>query len=349
MKYIVFLTTNLSNIYVGIHATENPDIFDGYLGDGIYVDQANTFKYPKTPLQFAVKRNGADKFKRLTLNVYDSIESALTKYRHIVESDFIKQDHVFNTCVNWKNKRLYQFDLDGKLLKTWNYYQEACDFYGYPQERFVKVVKDKRAFLNSYWAEKSVIRVKNYEDKGNLQVTFLYSKGGKLLKEFYSKAECEGYLKVDDVSEYIKNQLLVNDKYYVSNKLMDKFVPRPKVSYCRRIYHIYDINNKYYGEFKGKKIMPIIDTCSWRVIQNAIENNKRWYKNFYISEEKIDQVPEKRFEIKIDVYTKYGKYLESFNSLKDVREKYNVTSAQLKNIQKGEKYAGDWIFKYHSK
>lgn len=107
MKYIVFLTTNLSNIYIGIHATEDPSIFDGYLGDGIYVNQANTFKYPKTPLQYAVKKYGTDKFTRLTLGVYNTTQAALTKYRQVVESEFIKLDHVYNACVNWKNKRLY--------------------------------------------------------------------------------------------------------------------------------------------------------------------------------------------------------------------------------------------------
>lgn len=39
MKYIVYLTTNLINrkIYVGVHKTENPDIFDGYLGNGLTI------------------------------------------------------------------------------------------------------------------------------------------------------------------------------------------------------------------------------------------------------------------------------------------------------------------------
>ena len=38
MKYIVYKTTCLVNskIYIGYHQTSNPEIFDGYLGCGLY-------------------------------------------------------------------------------------------------------------------------------------------------------------------------------------------------------------------------------------------------------------------------------------------------------------------------
>jgi hypothetical protein len=44
MKYIVYLTTNLESkinglnrIYVGVHETENPEVFDGYIGCGVKI------------------------------------------------------------------------------------------------------------------------------------------------------------------------------------------------------------------------------------------------------------------------------------------------------------------------
>jgi len=40
MKYIVYKTTNKINnyIYIGVHKTVNPNVFDNYLGCGCYAD-----------------------------------------------------------------------------------------------------------------------------------------------------------------------------------------------------------------------------------------------------------------------------------------------------------------------
>lgn len=49
MKYIVYKTTCLVNnkIYIGVHGTENPEIFDGYIGDGISSYFTYYIKHPK--------------------------------------------------------------------------------------------------------------------------------------------------------------------------------------------------------------------------------------------------------------------------------------------------------------
>ena len=50
MKYIVYCTTNLVNnkIYIGVHQTENPEKFDGYIGCGVKISMPSTFMKPKT-------------------------------------------------------------------------------------------------------------------------------------------------------------------------------------------------------------------------------------------------------------------------------------------------------------
>ena len=74
MKYIVYETTNLVNnkIYIGVHKTLDPEVFDGYIGNGIYVTQPYTYKYSKTAFQCAVKKYGPNNFRRKTLAVFDT-------------------------------------------------------------------------------------------------------------------------------------------------------------------------------------------------------------------------------------------------------------------------------------
>ena len=54
MKYIVYQTTSKVNnkIYIGVHKTENPDVFDGYLGNEVYIYRPSSYMHPKTHFQF---------------------------------------------------------------------------------------------------------------------------------------------------------------------------------------------------------------------------------------------------------------------------------------------------------
>ena len=87
MKYIVFLTTGLKSNrnYIGVHKTENPSEFDGYLGDGINIGKASSFMYPKSALQFSVKMDGARNFKRITLATCNTFKEACIKANKIIK------------------------------------------------------------------------------------------------------------------------------------------------------------------------------------------------------------------------------------------------------------------------
>ena len=58
MKYIIYKTTCLVNnkIYVGVHKTENPDVFDGYLGNSLWVNRTDKIKNPQYAFHFAVNK-----------------------------------------------------------------------------------------------------------------------------------------------------------------------------------------------------------------------------------------------------------------------------------------------------
>ena len=94
--------------------------------------------------------------------------------------------------------------------------------------------------------------------------------------------------------------------------------------------------------------MNIINLHSWDYIHNIFYHNNNWYKDFYISLKKIENIPPKRNGrgICVSIYDKYGNFIETLSSVKEVREKYKVPSSKIKNIQQGDRYFGEYIFKY---
>ena len=365
MKYIVYLTINLKSqinginrIYVGVHKTEDPFIFDGYLGCGCYINQPSTYMYPKTPFQYAVKKYGVQSFRREILFIFDNKQDAYNKEAEIVNIDFLKQAHTYNAClggISYNNyKPLYQFTLDGVLIKKWDYSIEAYEFYNVPMEKFEYAIHDKHPLFDSLWATQNSINLTEYSTKtwGEPKVTHLYSKEGKWLKEFLSRKECAEYIgtKEEVIVKAIKQDSLVLKQYYVSDSLVDEIKPKARKQYAKSKIYVYDENSCLIGSGIGKEVMPLIREHSWQVIRDAFRYKKGWYKNFYLSMQEIDKVPERQSGngIKIDVYTKYGDFIETLNTVKEVREKYNVPSSKIKNIEQGNRYFKDWIFKYHT-
>ena len=98
MKYIVYITINKENnkIYIGQHATDNENIFDGYIGNMVNVFNPSTIKNPKTKFQCAVKKHGFDKFHRYILATFDTLEDALLLENFLVNKTFLKREDVYN-------------------------------------------------------------------------------------------------------------------------------------------------------------------------------------------------------------------------------------------------------------
>lgn len=192
MKYIVYCTTCTANgkIYIGVHKTENPDIFDGYIGNGIEVGW--NIKNPTTVFQHALKKYGYSKFKRATLYVFDNENQAYNKEAEIVTLDFIRRRDNYNTAVGGKHpgakyKTLYQYDLQGNFLSEWFSVQETCKHFNCYDNRFNIVIKDKRSAFNSYWSYEKVnkLDISKYRLSQHSE-TYQYDSIGNLLKIYDS-------------------------------------------------------------------------------------------------------------------------------------------------------------------
>lgn len=349
MKYIIFLTINLKQsingncrMYLGISKTDKPNGFDGYIGDGVNVKQISSFKYPKTPFQEAVKKYGTDAFRRVVLYTFNTLEEAHKKKQELLTKDFLNNSGTYNYSIEESTKPIYQFDKNGTLLKTWSSSYELCDFYGYSTAKFFSAIKYKCNLLDSYWSNQLSINVEDYSNKSIPNTIYLYNIDGKLIKEFYSKEECATYttLSINDISKAILNQTFVNGLYFISNKLTDLFIAKPRRSCLHQTFYVYKSDNTFVGKFVGKEIMNVIDCHSWAKIFKILTIYNNWYKDFYITTNTIDKVP----DTNIDVYDKQGNFIEHVSNVAVLKSKYKVTN--YKKIQMGDKYFGDYIFKY---
>ena len=99
--YKIINKTN-NKIYVGVHGTEDPDKFDGYLGCGCYVQRPASYKKSKTVFQHAVNKYGVKNFIRATIKCFDVEDDAYKFEATIVNEEFIRRDDVYNTNLGGK-------------------------------------------------------------------------------------------------------------------------------------------------------------------------------------------------------------------------------------------------------
>ena len=132
-KYIVYMTINNINnyIYVGVHKTLTPYEFDGYLGNGIYINRPNTYEKSKTKFQQAVKEFGPKSFRRILVNVFNNEEDAYDLEANIVDMKFLSRNDVYNMVLfNMleleKPIKLYKYDKDGKYISEYSNYKDAA-------------------------------------------------------------------------------------------------------------------------------------------------------------------------------------------------------------------------------
>ena len=134
MKYIVYQTVCKTNkkIYIGVHSTENPDIFDGYLGCGVYIYRPSSYQNANTPFKYAVKKYGVANFIRTTIKIFDCEEDAYKLEAEIVNENFVKREDTYNLALGGREtsmangkKKIYMYNLDGEFEKEFESLREA--------------------------------------------------------------------------------------------------------------------------------------------------------------------------------------------------------------------------------
>ena len=224
MKWIVYVTVCTVNnkIYVGCHKTEDPTIFDGYLGCGVYTSRPSSYKKSYTPFQYAVNKYGIDKFKRCILKVVDNEEEAKQLEAEIVTLDFIKRKDTYNIklggdggCPEKWMVKVYMYDLEGNYIREFESAFDCNKFFDKNAKNGSAVLKAIRTgqTLHGYQFSREFLPcMKKYIIKrgshNNKRRVGKFDDNDILVEEFPSTLACvkAGYLNVSKALKYPKRK-----------------------------------------------------------------------------------------------------------------------------------------------
>ena len=300
VKYIVYITINLCNgkFYIGVHKT-NPDVFDGYIGDGIYRQQQATENYP---FHKAVRKYGYENFKRTTIKIFPDTEKgkkeAFDLEEILVNETLLKSKQVYNCALGGKGgnneeryKRVYMFDLKGNYLRSFLCSRDAA-LYVSPEnvESARQAIKNNcqgrtKTSLGYFWSyTKEFLGTNNNKWKPVAQ----YTLSGKFLRNYESIVEASELLGLNSIPQAINKKFQCGGYQW----------------------------REYNGD--NSDIAPLINTKS------------------------------KFGAFAIDMYSKDGHYLESFDSINDCVEKYSELdkSQIMRVLKKVIKSHKGYVFKF---
>lgn len=360
MKYIVYCTTNFVNnkIYIGVHKTEDPNIFDGYIGNGVKIGLPGTYMKPKTAFQAAVKKYGVDKFSRKILYIYDTAQEAYLKEKELVDEDFLKLDTNYNMILGGGEERptepINQFSESGEFIKKWQTLEDACSFFNCSMSAFRTAMHFKEKLLGYFWSRESTIDVTTYSKGDNKKPVYKYSKTGKLLANYPSllQASKDENTTPSTLITAIQGASLVNKEFYYSFDLYDVFIPKAKQSLRGKKFYIYTLEGSFIKEIKdSKELLDFMGVKSFSSIWDAIQRRNGLYKTFQIKTEFTETVPplsNKSLAKKVDVYDKEGNLIKTCDSVQKAAQEFNAKVSSINRVLRGLACTtAGYVFKFH--
>lgn len=360
MKYIVYITVNNVNdkVYIGVHKTEDPEIFDGYIGCGVKISMPSTYMKPSTAFQAAVKKYGTKAFSRKTLYIYDTAEEAYQKEAELVTAEFIESDTNYNMICGGGFLRttdpIYQFDLTGKLLKKWESIDSALEFFNCSKAAFKTSLHFKESLLGFYWSRASNIDIKNFSKGTPKKQVYRYTKSGKLVQSYKSILEAAKDLNTpaSNLIAAIQGSSLVNKMYYVSYQLYETFTPKPRTVLKNKTFYVYNNDTgEFLNEYSLDDLRTFMGVKSNASIHDAIKRRGGLYKDYQISLEKYESVkPIKKLNKAkaVDVFDKLGNLLKTCSSVGEASKLFGSKLSDINRVLRGLACTSKgYIYKWH--
>ena len=348
-KYIVYQTINIVNnkIYVGYHKTKDPNVFDGYIGNGVNINYPSTYMNPKWPFQKAVKKYGTSNFKRSILYIFDNEEEALQKEAEIVTLDFVNRQDTYNLIKggiispNYYNRsNIYQFDRNGNFIKKWNDVYEISDFYETWKESVYSAIYNKQRLYNFYWSYEREINIEQYSSPTDVKKVYKYNENGKCIQIYdslYKAYKDNGYKSAAELTNRISEGALTKG-YYYSFELVEQFIPMKCSDLNNKTFYLYNLNGDFIKEVKTlKELRTYLNTNSNSKIKTAIFSKKP-LKDTLITLEKFENLspyikPNNKKSVLL--YTISGEFVKEFESITQLCKEYNLDGSTVRKILRG--------------
>lgn len=202
IKYIVYLTVCKVNkkIYVGVHTTPNPNKFDGYLGNGVYINKPSSYKknlpgsgiFPR-----AVNKYGPSNFIRITLFTFNTLQEAFDKEREIVTEEFIKRADTYNVALGGgvppkgHTKVVHQYTLNGDYITSYSSVREAAATLKIKECLIGQSIKRNGSAGDYLWSFDKYDKIETRSDKTAARKVAVYDKNGNFVKEYPTIIACK--------------------------------------------------------------------------------------------------------------------------------------------------------------
>jgi len=360
MKYIVYLTTNKINnkIYIGIHGTENPDVWDGYLGNGILANSPKTYMNGGEALKRAVKKYGVNNFYRQTLHVFDTRKEALKMEAILVDIDFVKRSDTYNMTLGGGmppdlSKKVFQFDLDGNLIKEWKNQVEVTTFYNKYRDLMWHCIKEKRSFLDCYWSNNDSINIEEYR-LSRTKCIYQYNSKGILLGIFDNIKQASIKLDIEKnrIINAISQRSILDGCYFltIATPIEEVLEFRKNKNNGKKKVFRYTLDNKFDIEFNS--LADAAKASGLKNGHNISDAIKKFgtsggYKWSFIKSDIFIEatVNPEIVAQKVGVYDLENNLIKTFETVSECMKKFPYCRRVLR---KERKTAHNHIFKYIS-
>ena len=358
-KWIVYCTTcNINKkIYIGVHKT-NPDIFDGYLGNGCYLNNSSTYERSKTRFQRAVKKYGPKNFTRSTIAIFDNEDDAYALEADIVNEQFLRRQDVYNLALGGKiggqvllRLPCYLYDENGVYIKEYPSYLDASKNLSRNLRTIQRAIKDKHKckgyfITNVKYDKLDLSKMHSYEGPNKIPV-FQYDQNGKYECCYDSIKNAAKVLNFDDtcIGRAIKLGILYKNKYFTS--VFDtEFSNAKSTEIISREIHQYDLEGKYLASYKNmqqaKNALGIKANIYHAIKLGQLCGGYQW--RFDKLENISPIIPKSGRPRKIGKYDKDWNLIKEYNSLAECKRE---NGSGMQHVLSGrDEFAKGFRYKY---